>query len=145
MTKLTDFDPTKYLETPEDVADFIEDAIETGDPAVIKRALDTTEHLNSSEANRKHLEKSIAQLRAAGRKPSTVGAILAEEFLQPLDLTVEDLAGRMGVEPATVSAICSGRDITGSEADALASALGTSPEFWLNIQAAITNWRAVNE
>lgn len=37
-TKLTDFDPSKYIETPEDIADFMQDAFETGDQALIANA-----------------------------------------------------------------------------------------------------------
>lgn len=36
--KLTDFDPSKYIETPEDIADFMQDAFETGDQALIANA-----------------------------------------------------------------------------------------------------------
>ncbi len=36
--KLTDYDPSKYLDTPEDIADFMQDAFESNDQAVIANA-----------------------------------------------------------------------------------------------------------
>lgn len=35
---LTDYDPSKYLETPDDIVEFMQDAFETGDQAVIANA-----------------------------------------------------------------------------------------------------------
>lgn len=39
--KTTRFDAAKYLETPEDVANFINAALEDGDPVVVKHAIGT--------------------------------------------------------------------------------------------------------
>lgn len=37
-SKLTDYDPSKYLETQEDIADFMQDAFESNNQAVIANA-----------------------------------------------------------------------------------------------------------
>ena len=39
--KVTKFDAADYLETPEDVAGFINEALEDGDPAFVKHAIGT--------------------------------------------------------------------------------------------------------
>lgn len=64
------------------------------------------------------------------------GEVLKEEFLEPHGLTANRLALAIGVPPNRISAIINGtRGITGETAVLLAHAFGTSPEFWLNLQA----------
>ena len=63
------------------------------------------------------------------------GEILAEEFLEPLDLSHRALARRMGVNPMRVNEIVRGkRSITADTALRLAKTLGTSARFWMNLQ-----------
>lgn len=79
------------------------------------------------------------------RKPDTVGAILTEEFLEPLGLTQQQLADAMGVPRKHVNELCVGRRaVTADTALMLAAALDTSPDFWLNLQHRNEMWAALN-
>jgi addiction module HigA family antidote len=70
-------------------------------------------------------------------RPIHPGEILLEEFLRPMDMSANALAQAIGVPANRVSAIVSGeRSITADTALRLARALGTSPEFWMNLQQA---------
>ncbi len=68
--------------------------------------------------------------------PFHPGEILLEEFLLPLGLTQVALAEKVGFTTAKVNDLIRGRrGITAESAIALAEALGTSPKFWMNLQA----------
>ena len=65
------------------------------------------------------------------------GIILLKEFLEPLELTQKALAMHVGIPVQRVNEVVRGkRGITPETAWLLAEALNTSPEFWLNLQAA---------
>ncbi|SHI59464.1 HigA family addiction module antitoxin [Wenxinia saemankumensis] len=67
--------------------------------------------------------------------PVHPGEVLAEEFLEPMNLSATALARRLDVPPNRVTEIVRGRrGITGDTALRLAAALGTTPEFWMNLQ-----------
>ena len=71
------------------------------------------------------------------RIPSHPGEILVEEFLRPLEVTQVAFARHIGVPVQRVNEIARGkRGVTPQTAWLFAQALGTSPEFWLNLQAA---------
>jgi antitoxin HigA-1 len=71
------------------------------------------------------------------RVPTHPGEILLEEFLHPLGLSQVALAKHIGVPVQRVNEIVSGkRGVTPETAWLLASALGTTPEFWVNAQSA---------
>ena len=64
------------------------------------------------------------------------GEVLAEEFLKPLRLSVNALAMALRVPATRIGAIVKGeRSVTADTALRLARFLGTSPEFWVNLQA----------
>lgn len=64
------------------------------------------------------------------------GEILLEEFLVPLGLTQYRLAHEIGVGEARISAICTGkRAVTADTALRLSAFFGTTPGFWLGLQA----------
>ncbi len=64
------------------------------------------------------------------------GEILAEEFLIPLGLSANALAVALRVSATRISAIIKGeRSVTADTALRLARFFGTSPEFWINLQA----------
>ena len=64
------------------------------------------------------------------------GEVLREEFLIPLKISQYQLAKEVGVTDALISAICAGkRAITADTALRLAAFFGTSPGFWLGLQA----------
>ncbi len=72
---------------------------------------------------------------ALGAAQNTPGEILFEEFMEPLGLSVRELARRMGCDPSRVSAIVRGkRSITADTSLMLGKALGVSPQFWIGIQ-----------
>jgi antitoxin HigA-1 len=67
--------------------------------------------------------------------PIHPGEILREEFLKPLGLSMNKLAGALHVPANRVSQIVEGRrTVTGETALRLARYFGTSPEFWLGMQ-----------
>ena len=64
------------------------------------------------------------------------GEVLAEEFLKPLGLSVNALAIALRVPATRIGAIVKGeRAVTADTALRLARFFGTSPEFWVNLQA----------
>lgn len=64
------------------------------------------------------------------------GEVLREEFLIPLQISQYRLAKAIGVTEARISAICSGkRSITADTALRLSAYFGTTPGFWLGLQA----------
>lgn len=64
------------------------------------------------------------------------GEVLAEEFLEPLGMTVNALAMALRVPATRIGAIVKGeRSVTADTALRLARFFGTSPEFWVNLQA----------
>lgn len=68
--------------------------------------------------------------------PVHPGEILSKEFLEPMDLTQTALADHLGVPVRRINEICRGRRAVSAEtAWLLAQAFGTSPQFWLNLQA----------
>ena len=67
---------------------------------------------------------------------STPGEILKEEFLEPLGISQYRLAKAIGKPESAISAIVNGRrSISVEMAWLLAQALGTTPEFWLNLES----------
>jgi addiction module HigA family antidote len=70
-----------------------------------------------------------------GMPPTHPGEILLEEFMIPLELSANRLAGILGVPANRVSAIVAGkRGISADTALRLERAFGASAEFWLNLQ-----------
>jgi addiction module HigA family antidote len=68
-------------------------------------------------------------------RPIHPGEILGAEFLVPLGMSANALAHAIGVPSNRVSSIVAGeRAVTADTALRLARALGTTPEFWLNLQ-----------
>jgi len=68
--------------------------------------------------------------------PIHPGETLLEEFLRPACLTQAEFARDVGWTKARLNALIKGkRGITADAALDLAQALGTSPRFWMNLQA----------
>ena len=64
------------------------------------------------------------------------GAILREEYLEPLGITAYQLSKATGMSQTRVGEILRGtRAITADAAVRLAVALGTTAEFWVGLQA----------
>ena len=63
------------------------------------------------------------------------GEILKEEFLLPLEITQVAFAKHLGIPVQRVNEIVRGkRGVTPETAWLFSQALGTSPQFWLNLQ-----------
>ncbi len=72
---------------------------------------------------------------------TSVGEMLTEEFLKPMDMTAEDLAIKMGYCRHDVNDIVDDAStITADDAIALGKAFKMSPEFWLNVRNAYDLW-----
>ncbi len=68
--------------------------------------------------------------------PLHPGEVLLEEFLRPLGLSQNQLGRALRVPPRRINEIVLGkRGITADTALRLSRYLGTSPEFWLGLQA----------
>jgi addiction module HigA family antidote len=77
------------------------------------------------------------------RRPTLPGEILRDEFLEAHGITQDRLAAAMGVSRFRVNEIVNGRRaITAETAILLGASLGTSPEFWLNLQQAVDLFEA---
>src|SRR6516164_3567600 len=64
------------------------------------------------------------------------GEIILEEYLKPLSMSVNALAIALRVPATRMGAIVKGeRGVTADTALRLARFFGTSPEFWMNLQA----------
>ena len=75
---------------------------------------------------------------ATGRRlpPVHPGDILREDFLEPLGLSVYELAGALHVPRSRLNDIVRARRaVTTDTALRLGRYFGTSPEFWINLQA----------
>ena len=68
--------------------------------------------------------------------PVHPGEILLEEFMKPLGLSQNRLGRDLGVPPRRINEIVHGkRSVTADTALRLSRYFGTSPEFWLGLQA----------
>lgn len=71
------------------------------------------------------------------RAPTHPGEILSEEFLHPLQLTQAAAAAKMAMSTNRLNELVRGkRGITADTALRVAKLTNTSPEFWMNLQAA---------
>ena len=78
--------------------------------------------------------------------PVHPGEILKEEYLEPLGLSEGQLAKRIGVPRTRLERVTRGETgVTVDTAARLARALGTTPQFWLNLQMAYDLRTAVPE
>lgn len=76
-------------------------------------------------------------MHANKRIPTHPGEVLLTEFLEPLGISQVDLAAHIGVPVQRVNEIVRGRrGVSPESAWLLADALGTTPEFWVNLQSA---------
>ena len=77
------------------------------------------------------------------RKPTHPGGILRRHYLEPLSLTISQVADEIGVSRKTLSKIANERGaVTPEMALRLSKAFDTSPELWLNLQTNHDLWVA---
>lgn len=73
----------------------------------------------------------------SNRQPTHPGEILYEEFLKPKGMSQVELARKMGVPIQRINTLINGkRDMTAETAVLLSRVLGTTAEFWMNLQCA---------
>jgi|SRR5580700_1470858 addiction module HigA family antidote len=72
-----------------------------------------------------------------GMRPVHPGEVLLEEYLKPLNLSVNALAKALHLSPSRVNDIVlQRRGISADTAVRLARYFGSSAQFWLNLQSA---------
>lgn len=82
-------------------------------------------------------------VRRMKRAPTRAGEVLLEEFLGPLGMSQAEAARRMGMSTNRLNELIRGkRGVTADTALRLSRLLGTSPEFWLNLQMTLDLWQA---
>lgn len=87
--------------------------------------------------------EAAVDVRRMKRPPTHPGDVLLEEFLEPLGLSQALAARRMRISANRLNELVRGkRGITAETALRLAALLGTSPEFWLNLQMTFDLWHA---
>lgn len=80
------------------------------------------------------------------RKPTHPGGILKRHYIEPLSLTISEVAEALGVSRKTISKIVNEKgSITPDMALRLSKAFNTTPELWLNLQTNYDLWIAEKE
>lgn len=81
-----------------------------------------------------------------GMTPVHAGELLKEMYLEPLNISVTDLADNLGVARKTVSQLVNGHmGVSAEMALRLAKAFDTTPEFWLNMHRNYELWYAASK
>ena len=81
--------------------------------------------------------------RITTRRPSSPGGGVKGLYMEPLNLSITELAARLGVSRKTLSAIVNGRaPVTVDMAMRLSRAFSTSPELWVGLQSKLDLWEA---
>jgi len=76
-------------------------------------------------------------------RPTHPGEIIRHDYLEPLDLTIGDLANSLGITRPMLSAIINGRSSVSSEmAIRLSKAFDTTPDLWLGMQRSFDLYHA---
>jgi len=75
------------------------------------------------------------------RRPTHPGEILRYEFLKPLNLTQQQLAGSIGLTRLRINELILGkRSLTPDTAFRLAKFFNTTPDFWMGLQTNVDMW-----
>ena len=80
------------------------------------------------------------------RRPTHPGEIIRYEFLEPLNITQQQLADAIGISRVRINEIILGkRSVTPDAAFRLAKSFNTTPEFWVGLQNNVGMWDALQE
>ncbi|HEX3036754.1 MAG TPA: HigA family addiction module antitoxin [Thermodesulfobacteriota bacterium] len=80
------------------------------------------------------------------RRQTHPGEIIRYEFLEPLNITQQQLADAIGVSRVRINEIILGKkSITPDTAFRLAKFFNTTPEFWVGLQNNVDMWDALQE
>lgn len=75
------------------------------------------------------------------RRPSHPGEIIKYEYLEPLNMTQQQLADAIGVTRVRINEIILGkRSVTPDTAFRLSKYFNTTPDFWINLQINVEMW-----
>ena len=75
------------------------------------------------------------------RRPTHPGEIIRKEYLEPLNMTQQQLADALGVTRVRINEIVLGkRSITPDSAFRLSKFFNTTPDFWINLQINVDMW-----
>jgi addiction module HigA family antidote len=78
------------------------------------------------------------------RQPTHPGAILLNRFLKEMDMSQAEAARQMSVPVTRINELVRGRrGITAKSALRLGRLFGTTPQFWMNLQANWDLWHAL--
>ena len=82
-------------------------------------------------------------MRIRKRPPTHPGGIIRRQYIEPLSLTISELASTLGISRKTLSKIVNENgSITPDMALRLSKAFKTTPELWLNLQQNYDLWQA---
>ena len=82
----------------------------------------------------------------ATRTPSHPGGLIKRTYIEPLNLTVTEVAGALEVSPATLSRLLNEKiDLSPEMAVKLSKVLGRTPASWMNLQANHTLAKLAND
>jgi addiction module HigA family antidote len=85
-------------------------------------------------------------MRKIKRQPTHPGKIIKEDYLEPLSITIKDMAGFLGISRKTMSKIINERgSVTPDMALRLSRAFDTTPDLWLNLQKNYDLWNALQQ
>ncbi len=77
------------------------------------------------------------------RRPSAPGKILSAHYMEPREITITGLAENLGVSRKHMSQVVHGKARISAEfALKLSLVLGTTSQFWLNLQNAVDTYDA---
>lgn len=77
--------------------------------------------------------------------PMHPGESLAEDFLAELNMAPEELAAQAEIPIGHIEALLAEQeDFSISDAVRIAQALGTTPDFWINLQVRYDQWLMEN-
>lgn len=82
-------------------------------------------------------------MRTQGMAPAHPGEVLKGLYLDPMGKTITQAAEDLGVSRRTLSMLINGHlGVSAEMALRLSTALGTTPELWLNMQLSYDLWEA---
>lgn len=77
------------------------------------------------------------------RKPTHPGSVFFEDVMKPLNLTVTEAAGMLGISRKALSEFINEKSSLSPEmALRISKATNTSAESWMNMQQKLTLWHA---
>lgn len=92
------------------------------------------------------MSEKVLPVTMRKRCPSHPGRILKRLYLEELNITVSELAEKIGVSRKAISAIVNEhKSVTPEMAMRLSKAMGTTPKLWLNLQSNYDLWHLAHE